>query len=617
MSDYTSQPDPAQHLLKSSVAAARRELETIEELFKREQLPKKLAEYLQTVNGPYLREVEEAYRELSAVEEAARDNNMPRAWRQYMVLRTERLPGLTNELLALIGGVYLQEQKLDALEHLKLDPALTASKLATDLLKELQMPIEKDQILIVGEERIGARSGNIMRLRFPACDIWNLPFIVHEYGYWYARSRLSSDFDYVTSRVRLAFDLRDPIQAGKLIREEQKRQFLDEVVRVWEEYGKCPEAERGRLLDSLARPIELLAASQLEQIYRLFADAFATYRLGPVYVLALLYLRFVPDETLERPTASMPSFEQRFVFALETLRFMNDNAANVVPGKNTPFVAVIKQLETTWEAMLVSLGRKNNYEAVKSRFTGDKEKDDRFPGWLPEIKTAARIYRESTKDLAYYAWSPELILTAEIGKVEDEANFRQLASKKSPRLEVLNAAWQRRLQTNDPNELKRIEQNALRLLADPEAFIFVEESPAKSEARRPPDTASSLPRSQPRSDRDLSGFDAASGRSEAAPSRSLAWNVPAQRSAYADTSFEVASEPSTALSSDERLAVSAIMKVLSQLTAWTPPRSRFEAQARRGTFTRDEALVELLTRMGASDADADEALNAYLWIVGR
>jgi hypothetical protein len=265
-------------------------------------------------------------------------------WARYTRLRYVRLPKLTGELLAVIGGIHLRQVGLDELYS----PGISFTNVAQQLLDEdlfKRSNFQVSSLLIVAEERYEPSNTRILRLRFPACDIWHLPFTAYEHGYLFARDVVS-----IVEVVRLRDDVRqsvDPESQSHKWGQVPKDQscLLPEVRQFWNDYrvanGEIKEPEAQASFYASKKPeIEALQEIQVVHLCRLLADVFATFFVGPAYTYALLHLSFEPIKlaergestagaclTLNKPLSSwMPPFLQRLVVSLHTLDWMHKDA---------------------------------------------------------------------------------------------------------------------------------------------------------------------------------------------------------------------------------------------------------------------------------------------------
>jgi hypothetical protein len=383
------------------------------------------------------------------------------------------MPTLASELLAVIGGTYLMREKLDEMsqppaalqgggtrEQSPMSFAKIATRLAIDLSTRARRPW--GQVLIVGEERLGDdRLGylesEIIRLRFPACDLWNLPFTAHEYGFLVANFWPPKSFTDLKDRVT---KLVDPDQHPGGEAPDESECFLPEVRRFWERRDE-------QRLSSLTKRQEFV-------LCRLFADAFATHFVGPAYVHALLHLRFIPNRTLYESSGTTPAFADRFVFALETLKWMDKQRGlyerfQQDQNEGAPFSREVAEgsgiLPLRWSLAVTSAGLKNDhYKQIASR----------YKSWLEQVWAA--LSEEWRGPLAgvttYKHWQ-------EARKLEDKLTKIGLKVPRRPAdWAVLNAAWSARLQRE--GDVQVIEANALALLdLDNDDMIDREETPAR------------------------------------------------------------------------------------------------------------------------------------------
>jgi hypothetical protein len=383
-----------------------------------------------------------------------RDGETEEAWTCYAHFRNLVMPTLANELLAVIGGRYLMTMGYDnirtRLPQQPHDPksAVSFSMVARRLVSDLTRRSSRlpGSILIVGEERLGAAEAAIIRLRFPACDLWNLPFTAHEYGYLVGQIDPPPAFRTLKGKVEEKIDPRRHPGAERPV---DAACFLPAVQTLWDAYYEAGYVEISDLTS--------LVGSQLSHLCRLFADAFATYFVGPAYIHALLNLRFIPDKTLYEPVGNRPAFVQRLVFALETLRWMNEDEALYAradaSSDTQPFAA---ELDSTTGLF------KNWRQALDTA-----KQDDRYDEFLGNLKPWLEDVTKALKEPAWradhsgpktfkswrYAQRNQPRIITNVGGIEDTEDGWA----------VLNAAWSARAAKGEAIR-DIIEQNALRQL---------------------------------------------------------------------------------------------------------------------------------------------------------
>ena len=427
------------------------------------QLP--LGNYAQRISGRLSHLESEATSLLDKMRKAIEPNtqgsgvwqpNVEAAWNAYGKLKREIIPILASELLAVIGGAFLMREKLDIMGN----SPLSFSSLAQTLVDNLAWRSKGgwESVLIVSEERIGYLQAEIIRLRFPACDIWNLPFAAHEYGYVVGERRNLNVFSEFRQEVGKQVDPRKHA-TNPMTQDRQSPPdslcFLPEVRSFWERY------DRERVINEA--DLQELTKRQVAHLCRLFAEAFATLFVGPAYVHALLQLRFLPDDSLYTPTPSMPAFAQRFVFALQTLKWMDgwsDRYYNLgfnLQEITTPFRREVDETQgifpVLWRQTIAASRQADNYDTIAKTYS-------------PWFKKFEQALRENWLSLiadqqTYHNW---LMATTVLEEKIARPNLQIETANPVNEWTVLNAAWSAR--ADNPASVERIEGNAL-LLLDP------------------------------------------------------------------------------------------------------------------------------------------------------
>jgi hypothetical protein len=228
---------------------------------------------------------------------------------------------------------------------------------------------ERFTLVAVGEF-ISARSG-IVRLRFTDTRIWNLPVAAHEFGHYVSGLPAFSDFqDAATAAKRL--DSRYDAHLGEL-----------------------------------------------------FSDLFATYVMGPCYLLNCALLRFGLSNAAQESNTH-PSNAQRVWWMMETLAKMDDRAWPL-------YKDLLTQVKGVWADAV---------EAAKLGPLTDAE-TTRLRRWLQDL----------------YDLLDSRLPNAKYGKwLRAQEISQSLRDNKAPQLrpddsipDVLNGAWLYRLQAADAN----------------------------------------------------------------------------------------------------------------------------------------------------------------------
>jgi uncharacterized caspase-like protein len=411
------------------------------------------AEEIQLRFNPYLDELKDRLGEL---ELAIASGELRTAWHIYGEVRSWRLPVLANDLLAAIGGFYLRDQGLDDARLPARDDAgdappgerLSYAMLAERLVREDLMARtgeEAPPVLIVGEERPDV-TGAVIRLRFPAWDIWNLPLTAHDYGYILARRRntvrklepFSKFADEICDRI-------DPRKYDSLSDIEGPGYFPAEVNQFWRGYYEQSGGNDGRtLIDREKQRLVLLQEQQERLVCRLFADTFATLFGGPAYLYSVLHLRFWPNTAVH---SEMLPFPDRFVFGMQILERMNN-----APGRpRKVFDQALTQLQDMW----VQAWRDSNLESTYDEIAG------RYKAWVDSLYECFVRYGKSIERT--YEFFTEAQLLAKVLRDPGTHESHKPTSRPNAWV-VLNAAWLARAECSTTPELEDLMRNALSLL---------------------------------------------------------------------------------------------------------------------------------------------------------
>jgi hypothetical protein len=173
------------------------------------------------------------------------------------------------------------------------------------------------------------------------------------------------------------------------------------------------------------------------------ADAFATYMMGPAYACAVILIRldpvlaFAPDDS--RLT------EKRAQVVLAMLRHMNGMAA--APTEEGPYGVIHDKLESEWK------------EAVQQAGSSDAltpEEQAEITTWVELISRTMGKPRALPAEL----W-PRI---EQLAACLDLTQVEQLKVHLEDELRiVLNAAWKRRIDENDPSRVDEVAEAAVKL----------------------------------------------------------------------------------------------------------------------------------------------------------
>jgi hypothetical protein len=228
------------------------------------------------------------------------------------------------------------------------------------------------------------RSTGIIRLAFPHFDVWSIPIVGHEFGH-HVLEELRDATGALDEDDNEVFPIRDVIEDHQAT---IKRRWLRE----------------------------------------LFSDLFATYSLGPAYVMSLIFGQLDAVFPLN-PSKTHPQSSWRAAFALDALRRLDDGSAAKT------YEAVAKTIEDVWSEAVTASG---NDAAVPD------EEAAMLRQVLDDFWTA--LADNTPQRLEYASWTRARQLSQNILDQEGNGGPPYGFVKSSDTVvDVLNAAWRARL----------------------------------------------------------------------------------------------------------------------------------------------------------------------------
>lgn len=274
---------------------------------------------------------------------------------------------------------------------------LGAAEVADDLAEYLAniTEIGWSKMTIFGEMDFTTRSSGIIRLAFPHFDVWSIPIVGHEFGH------------------HVIEELRDATGA-----QDDKDREVFPVIDVVNKHKKDSGLKRqwGR---------------------ELFSDFFATYSLGPAFVVSLIFGQL--DAVYPHsPSATHPKSSWRAAFSLAALDRLGSGT-----GIN-PFATLAESVRGTWSEAMLSAGQADDVPA---------EELEQLNTLLDDFWSV--LVDNTPKTLQYSAWTRaqqlSLQITAAAGNRHANPPFEFLKSTDTVR-DVLNGAWRARLLGEAPTD---------------------------------------------------------------------------------------------------------------------------------------------------------------------
>lgn len=277
-------------------------------------------------------------------------------------------------------------------------------RVADALLQDLgaRAVLHWDGFTVLDEGEFFGEMAKIIRLRFPDASVWDLPVAAHEFGHFVAQELRTQRGDGT---------YRYPVQ------------------------------------DLLAR--EPAGSHAWWALQEHFADAFATFALGPAYPAACILLRFDPMRSAEPPGPGSrhPAAGRRVAAILHVLREMDRAEGELL----RPYGPIAERLAGAWEASVASAR-----DGALAAMPAASEQP-------PDAERLYEILRAGLAGARYEGWARA---TSLVGELAGEADLGRAArADRACRIaDVLNAAWLWRLQApRQPAEVIRVGGRALAL----------------------------------------------------------------------------------------------------------------------------------------------------------
>jgi len=262
----------------------------------------------------------------------------------------------------------------------------------------------------------------ILRLRFPEWTIWHLPLVAHELGHVIVTGKLEED-------ELMEAEMFWTMKPDFVKREEALLALAGWQIQLTE--GKVSAAE-----------LERWAKGRVHEFY---ADAFATYTMGPAYACSAILLRLDPSAQAHE---GIPSDAQRVHVILSMLRWMSKEE-----GMTLPYHNIADVLQTRWdqamarvacparptpecEAALTTLaegfGENRNLLREPARYSGHSRATELGNTWRKEMKARQPLSRpewsaeNKLRDVLNTTWALRLEVSEILGPKDISEPIREL-----------------------------------------------------------------------------------------------------------------------------------------------------------------------------------------------
>ena len=304
-----------------------------------------------------IREEEEKLREDRRSAEALTASNSAElldSWKSFDFHQTS-CEKVLRECLALREGLRMRAADSPEAELCEIADALLDE--LSGLLPDLQW--KRFSYVAAGESFTDYTQ--MIRLRFPLEDIWNLPTAAHEYGHF------------------LSFRVNPVDKAGA------HRKLFDEY---------------------LAQETVSVSDTKWMWLNEFFADIFATWALGPAFAFTCVLLRFNPVGAWISKDTYHPPDAQRVIAILKTMERMGDLCGQA------------SQIAKFWDAALASAGQ----SVPQSQVASSAISADAVPKIAGRIY---EIIEKGAPDVKFTTWSQTAYLKEMLNSVPEEVpSFR-------------------------------------------------------------------------------------------------------------------------------------------------------------------------------------------------
>jgi len=412
-------------VLIAQIDALTEQLQRGEAVLKSESIER---EYRMPIYGKFARAISPLMRRLEQLRcTAAKDSLAPEeldaAWREFTEAYSEG-QRVFAQCLDFLGGIAVRRMGLER------GICGVAERLVGDFAFATGVPWSS--VMILGEERLFddvAQITQIIRMRFPEWDVWSLPFTAHEFGQLVASGE--------SVRGLREFMVDEERRLRRLIEDAQIQQAELQAV------APTIRALRAEYVGTRnAVAVEQFLAQQRHHLHSLFADIFATYFLGPAYVYARLFLRFVPTAAFTDEPAS-PSEARRMAVMVSTLQQMSQ-AEKHDPYAEGAYDAETRRFEALWE---------NTVKAVTPGYEEDFIFGAPYDGWFTQLFNLLRT-EHGLVGFKAADWEKAQVLSDGLLQFQPPPPGLSLPV-------ILNAAWHCRVR--HPERVEDIEKRAREL----------------------------------------------------------------------------------------------------------------------------------------------------------
>jgi len=359
----------------------------------------------EAVSGRFFRMLSDQDYFLKKLMKLMRGNDAVAVYLPQILERAQMLESVGQEMLEFLGGVLVRKEGFD---H-------GTCQIAERLLREYSQRagVGWNARVVLGKDPFFSAAADIVQLRFPDWEIWNVPLMAHEFGH-------------VTALATPAFEqlLRDELATGA---------------------NGHPEAANWE-----KKQVQAYIDTRHYHVHEFFADAFALYAQGPAFAYDVMMLQFNPAEAYA-PRGMHPTHAERVEAIFAVLEKMNATSRDD-SFEEGAFQAVLSRLQAWWPAEVKRAGANpglaEQFLKLKARTLAGKIYDllDRYYRLGAEYRaedwehaqTVAKRWLEaepdalpaSVRDLCSIAWAARVRAPAHTAQIA--ATMRKMLVNSTP-----------------------------------------------------------------------------------------------------------------------------------------------------------------------------------------
>lgn len=331
--------------------------------------PELPAAYRKLLSGRFKRALSPLLQEAAGIEVQLAAGSLAEAWNAFADLQ-RRGQHLFEEALEFLGGIAIREMPpvRDVAGHAErfLEELVSAAGVSWSPAVIVGQWVDDDlpEALAVGD----SPDDSLVRLPLPRWDVWYLPLLAHDYGYWIAKRGRIPELDaFVADRLASVQALFEAEPAAG-----ERALWIPEL-RALAANARQHADDLTLFREGNAAWHALLCQRQQLHLWHWIADALAAALAGPVYAWTLLLLALNPNGSLAegdavsipRRSRYMPADVRRMIVVLHVLTAIDARLQADPYAEGGPFLPELRRIAEIWEQTLDAAGDLPTYRQLQ------------------------------------------------------------------------------------------------------------------------------------------------------------------------------------------------------------------------------------------------------------